>query len=520
MKTTKIPRLFALLILIFIPAVTPAFDCGKATKAIEFLICQTPDLKQQDDEMTALFHHLVAKQIPLTPQQSDWLHNPRNVCPDVNCLRKVYASRIGYFKSLLAAPPPSPAPVNAPPVTSMPEEFSGAVETAQGIIQAKPVPVNPITPPPVAAINQVPVTNSAAVTTQPAQNLASPNPAIKPTPPPEKPPLISGQTLKHLFLWLVFFAALFGLYKASRLPEARQFLSSSLFKLRVYPEYFVQGRRLSLLRVFLIILPIVALTLWLLYNVIDIIAAGAGFDLFHAQTQPLCSLPPQPTSPVEFYQWQIEAQNYIQQHPECASPAFQPGGRSRFMDMMESKGFLLPYYFWALPFALYLNYRLFLKKKPLNLKGLVLVLFILSMAFSPVPLSLLWPLLPGLPKTPGWVSFLLMGPVPPLVMLTFGTAAITVFFGGIFSLISAIALPVVALFNQINMFMITRHRHELQAGGVYVWLIEFEHWLTNTPMPPLPPDDSKGARFATHEEIAAILAPPSLPSFEKGEARP
>jgi uncharacterized protein len=517
MKTTKIPCLLALLIWLFIPTVATAFNCENAATQVEITICAVPELKKLEADMLGLHKKLAARNILFSPSQKDWRDNQRDKCNDnVACIQSVYAARIGYFNALLATTVPLPATVNPPPATSMPEEFAEAVESSQVILQAKPAPVNPVTPPTIAQV-PAPVTKSAAATIQPAQNQATQKPAIKPAPPPEQPPLISGQTLKHFFLWLVFFAALFGLYKASRLPEAQKLLNSSLFKLRTSPEYTVQGRRLSLLRLFLIILPVVVLTLWLLYNVIDVIAAGSGSDPFH--TQPVCSLPQQPTSfsIYELNRYQTEAQDYIAQHPECAPQVNQSGGRSRFMDMVESKGFLIPYYFWALPFALYLNYRLFLKRTPLDLKGLVWVFFVLSMAFSPVPLSLLWPLLPGLPKTPGWMTFLLIVPVPPLVMLTFGTAAITVFFGGIFSLISAIALPIVALFNQINTFLITRKRQELQATGVYIWLVEFEHWLTGTPMPQLPPDDSKGARFATPQEIASIMAPPS---FEKGEVRP
>ena len=517
MKTTNIQCLLALLIWLFIPTVATAFNCENAATQVEITICAVPELKKLEADMLGLHKKLATRNILFSPSQKDWRDNQRDKCNDnVACIQSVYAARIGYFNALLATTVPLPATVNPPPATSMPEEFAEAVESSQVIFQAKPAPVNPVSPPAIAQV-PAPVTKSAAATIQPAQNQATPKPAIKPAPPPEEPPLISGQTLKNIFLWLVFFAALFGLYKASRLPEAQKLLNACLAKYRAHCEHSEQRRRFSLLRFFLITLPIVALTLWLLYNVVNIIAAGFGLDPFHAQT--ICSPPPEPTSfsVIELDRYQTEAQNYIAQHPECARQALQPGGPNRFLDLMESKGFLIPYYFWGLLFALYLTYRLVLQNRPASQKDLVKIAFAFCMAFSPVPLSLIWPLLPGIPKTPGLVSFLLMVPAPPLVMLTIGTAAITVFFGGIFSIISAIALPIVALFNQINTFIITRQRQELQATGVYIWLIQFEHWLTNTPMPPVPPDDSKGARFATPEEIASIMAPPS---FEKGTVQP
>ena len=104
------------------------------------------------------------------------------------------------------------------------------------------------------------------------------------------------------------------------------------------------------------------------------------------------------------------------------------------------------------------------------------------------------------PSLVGGTSFI----VTPFVLLLGGVIAIFaigLIAGILFGLF--VGIPVM-LFNQIFAFehslMVFRHR----ANGLAGYIVRFVFWLRNEPLPARPPDESKGARFATNAEINAV----------------
>jgi len=532
MRATKILCLFALLFWFFIPAVASAFECSKAAKALEFLICQNPDVNKQDDEMAKLYYKLTAKKIALNPTQPLWLRKQRDLCPDINCLRSVYASRIEYFNSLLAQQPPSPPkPVAAPSYTPVPPDFAEAAESAQTIIQAQPAPVPEkpaeavVKPQPVPEVKPAPVvppvtpptqSEKPSVATTPVDQPKTielnkmpekpdPKPETKPAPPEEHPWLEAVENIKSLFHWIVLLAVLFGLYKAYRLPATQNFLKSCFAKFQSEGERVSANRRSSL-RFWIVKLPLVIITGWLLFSV-----ASYVWELL-PKPEIDCSRQIRDLQFLPQYDYNSRLIDrlgqFYEQHPEC-----NPENQNK---TFANSGFLICYDIWALLAVLYLDFKLLWRKTPITRQNITRFCFAVSMVFGRISLIMPWKLLSFLsPLVPPniFIGILLAGPLPPLALIVLGTFSVTTILGLIFSLISLFALPVIALFNQINIFLITKQRQELQTTGVYIWMVQFQHWLTNTPMPPAPPDDSKGARFATPEEIAAMIAPPS---FEQG----
>ena len=116
----------------------------------------------------------------------------------------------------------------------------------------------------------------------------------------------------------------------------------------------------------------------------------------------------------------------------------------------------------------------------------------------------------------GWLPSLLeVTPISFLGVVTvFAAAPIALMLGGL-GVIFAIALVIgllymlfvavpLALYNQIFEFEKQRAEFRYKTNGLIGYVNRFFLWVTNTPPPPFQPDDSKGARFATPEEIARL----------------
>jgi type IV secretion system protein VirD4 len=82
------------------------------------------------------------------------------------------------------------------------------------------------------------------------------------------------------------------------------------------------------------------------------------------------------------------------------------------------------------------------------------------------------------------------------LILTVGVLA--VFFFGVF-----VAIPV-AIFNQIFAFERAMAVYRYQSRGLASYIYRFILWLRNERLPEAPPDDSRGARLATAQEVAAL----------------
>jgi type IV secretion system protein VirD4 len=103
-------------------------------------------------------------------------------------------------------------------------------------------------------------------------------------------------------------------------------------------------------------------------------------------------------------------------------------------------------------------------------------------------------------------------PVPPIIV--FVAMPLTLFLTSFFVLLAFIIVSMllwaafvgapIALFQQLRGFENELARYQFQVRGLSNYIVRFVYWLRNEPLPPAPPDESKGAREATPEEIKAL----------------
>ena len=74
-----------------------SFDCGKAASEVEKIICSDDGLSKLDEELTEAYRQAL-KRIDIRKQtiesQRHWLKYERNVCPNAECIKKAYETRI------------------------------------------------------------------------------------------------------------------------------------------------------------------------------------------------------------------------------------------------------------------------------------------------------------------------------------------------------------------------------------------------------------------------------------------
>lgn len=97
--------------------------------------------------------------------------------------------------------------------------------------------------------------------------------------------------------------------------------------------------------------------------------------------------------------------------------------------------------------------------------------------------------------------------VMPLDLAIFGSLLIAVLFMALGVAFSAIVGVPVMLFNQIFQFERALTIYRYQSNSLAGWISRAIMWLRNIASPDAGPDDSKGARFATMREIAALHRP-------------
>ena len=267
------------------------------------------------------------------------------------------------------------------------------------------------------------------------------------------------------------------------------------------------------LRFLLIILPLGIITFWL----------GSNIATYHRLTtgpfpQMYCA-PPFPLFMEGFrfdemspdYRAQYKARAaYFREHPECTPENLE----LRAMAFRERQQ-LIAYDVWALLAVLYLDVRLILRRRLITGGRMVRLSLAASLVSGRMLVGMVWlilnpllaplsPLLGKLALNYPWVMYLFGGPLPPIIMVLSGSLSIFLVLTTITSLFSLLALPVVMLFNQLNTLVIAQHKQELMGAGVYGWWLQFKYWLSGIPMPLAPQDESKGARFATVQEIDAL----------------
>lgn len=95
----------------------------------------------------------------------------------------------------------------------------------------------------------------------------------------------------------------------------------------------------------------------------------------------------------------------------------------------------------------------------------------------------------------------------PFTLLIAGVIVITVLSFFVIILFGFfVALPV-RIFSEILQFDHALRIYRYQARGLANYIVRFMYWLRNEPLPASPPDESKGARLATMQEIVKIHQP-------------
>ena len=106
--------------------------------------------------------------------------------------------------------------------------------------------------------------------------------------------------------------------------------------------------------------------------------------------------------------------------------------------------------------------------------------------------------------------------VMPFAMVFAGSSLILSAFGLVAAVFTFFVGVPVLFFNQLFKFEESLTKYRYKRRGVRGYLARFFLWLYDEPWPKAPPDDSKGARFATEDEIAALHQPHARESMGFG----
>lgn len=82
------------------PAISPSFDCRRASSQVETLICSSEALARLDNDMVDLYGQVRNVNSDAVTDQSSWLHQ-RNSCTTHSCIQSQYEERIAYFQDRL-----------------------------------------------------------------------------------------------------------------------------------------------------------------------------------------------------------------------------------------------------------------------------------------------------------------------------------------------------------------------------------------------------------------------------------
>jgi type IV secretion system protein VirD4 len=98
----------------------------------------------------------------------------------------------------------------------------------------------------------------------------------------------------------------------------------------------------------------------------------------------------------------------------------------------------------------------------------------------------------------------------PWVMLFGGAFVMLLVLGAVFGAVGFFLVVPMMLFRQILEFDNALAIYRYQSRGLVRYVVRFIYWLRNQPLPKGLPDDSRGARFAEPEEIAALNCPQGM----------
>ena len=117
-------------------AISPSFDCRKATIAVEKLICTNSELSKLDASLAETYKEAVSKDSSVRDDQRNW-HIERNNCADASCLKTAYEDRISELTNFIVrhdraalnqgqaqTPTPAPSKVSPTPPLAPPNQPS------------------------------------------------------------------------------------------------------------------------------------------------------------------------------------------------------------------------------------------------------------------------------------------------------------------------------------------------------------------------------------------------------------
>lgn len=84
-----------------------SFDCEKAAMKVEHLICDNPDISKLDEDLSKAYSSALEKskdKQTTIKEQRQWLKEKRNICPDADCLKASYASRLSELSNTEVLP--------------------------------------------------------------------------------------------------------------------------------------------------------------------------------------------------------------------------------------------------------------------------------------------------------------------------------------------------------------------------------------------------------------------------------
>jgi len=188
------------------------------------------------------------------------------------------------------------------------------------------------------------------------------------------------------------------------------------------------------------------------------------------------------------------------------------GSTGQFAGFFDPSPFFFCLNFWSLAAALLLGLVIANPFAWLNGRRLAFGCTLLGMMLGRLVIGELGGLLLSFIQINGFLVFLAMPFVLALagvaMIVVIGIAAVALF--GVF-----VGIPV-AIFQQIFAFEHALAVYRYQSRGLASYIYRFIFWLRNEPMPDAPPDDSRGARLATPQEVGALRQPGSAESMVFG----
>lgn len=204
--------------------------------------------------------------------------------------------------------------------------------------------------------------------------------------------------------------------------------------------------------------------------------------------------------PAEIPAFNREMETYRQQMmARGVSPLSNLGPHARLIAVLSDV--------WALCGALYLV--LLAVRKSRRTAGSLLIGggFALSFVLGRMLIGWIMPylgvVLTALPE-PGNIIAAIVG--PPLLLWLGGLLAIVLVAGAVSAVFTVVVGVPVLIFNQLMQFEYAAHMFRYKRSGLLGRLVRLSYWLAGE-TPPNPPDDSKGQRFSTPDEVAKLNNP-------------